>query len=212
MRTRLATCGLVALVVAAMSVAVACGGGDKSSPSNGTGDPSAPSGGPASQGPTGLPEVDHLIEAAQGGNVIELAALAGYEKVGCEGGGSASAPACREGESSGTKVEALAFSNCDKSWVRPEGVTAQYQLLLPSGDVSLYAVYQPSDTSDSFAGGFGSQYVVVLAAGKRSDGQPAGVALHVRQGRVTWLEKACGSIDELVSASRVKSMIVAPAE
>jgi hypothetical protein len=96
--------------------------------------------------------------------------------------------------------------------VRPEKVAAQYRLLLASGGASLYAVYEPSDTSDTFAGGFGSQYVIVLAAGKREDGQPAGVALHVRAGRVTWLEKACGSIDELVSASRVKSMIVAPGE
>lgn len=212
MRTRLATCGLIALAVLAASIAVACGGGDKASPPDATGEPSAQSGGPAPQGPTGLPEIDHLIQSAQDGNVIELASLAGYQKVGCEDGGSTSAPACREGESPGTKVEALAFSNCEDSWVRPEGVTAQYQLLLPSGDVSLYAVYEPNDTSDTFAGGFGSQYVIVLAAGKRSDGQPVGVALHVRLGRVTWLEKACGSIDELVSASRVKSMIVAPAE
>ncbi|TAK61456.1 MAG: hypothetical protein EPO22_08395 [Dehalococcoidia bacterium] len=202
MRTRLLTCGLVAFVAATASIAVACGGGggDGGSSNNG----GQPAGGQASQGPTGLPEVDHLIQAARDGNFIELASLAGYQKVGCEGGGTASAPPCRSGEASGTKVEALAFSNCDHSWIRPEQVSDQYKLLLSSGQVSLYAAYHPNDTSDTFEGGFGSTVVVVLSAGQ------SGVALHVKDGRVTWIEKECKGIGDLVAGSRVKSMIVAP--
>ncbi len=198
MRTRLVICGLIALLGAAAALAVACGGDGGSSSS-----PGQP-GGQSAPGATGLAEVDHLIQAARDANVIELASLAGYQKVGCEGGGTASAPPCRAGEASGTKVEALAFSNCDHSWVRPEQVADQYRLLLPSGQVSLYAVYRPNDTADTFEGGFGQQYVVVLAAGQ------SGLALHVRDGRVTWIEKECKGLDDLVAGSRVKSMIVAP--
>ncbi len=208
MRTRLVTYGLFALVAAMAAIAVACGGGGDGS-SNSSGQPGTP-GAAGAQGPTGLPEVDHLIQAARDGNVIELASLAGYQKVGCEGGGTATAPPCRSGESKGTKVEALAFSNCDHSWVLPEQVSDQYKMLLPSGQVSLYAVYRPNDTSNTFEGGFGSQYVIVLSAGKRSDGQPAGVALHVNDGRVTWIEHECKGIAELVAGSRVKSTIIAP--
>lgn len=199
MRTCLLTCGLIALVAATASLAVACGGDGGSSNNGGQ-----PGGGQTSQGPTGLPEVDHLIQAARDANFIELAALAGYQKVGCEGGGTASAPPCRSGESSGTKVEALAFSNCDHSWIRTEQVTDQYRMLLPSGQVSLYAAYRPNDTSDTFEGGFGSTAVIVLSSGQ------SGVALHVKDGRVTWIEKECKGLDDLVAGSRVKSIIVAP--
>ncbi len=200
MRTRLVTTGILALATAMASIAVACGGG-------GGGDNPSSTAGPtvqAVQGPTGLPEVDHLIQSADAVNVIELASLAGYQKVGCGASGTAAGPACRTGESPGTKVEALAFSNCDQSWIRPEQVSDQYRLLLPSGEVSLYAVYRPNDTSNTVAGGFGSQYVIVMTAGK------SGVALHVKDGRVTFVEKECKGIADLASSSRVKSMIISP--
>jgi len=192
------------MAAAGIVVAMACGGGGSTS------GPSAAVGTRGAGGPTGLPEVDHLIEAAQGGNIIELASLAGYQKVKCVTGEEGASPKCRGNESAGTSVEVLASSGCQRGWVRPEQVSDTLRTLLPSGEVNLFAVYQPKDTSNSYDGGFGSQYVVVLSAAKRPDGTPTGVALHVNDGRVTWLEHECSEILELIATSRVKAFIIPP--
>jgi hypothetical protein len=187
MRIRLVSLGLLALAAAMAATAVACGGGGNDGASN----TPAPAGATSAPGPTGVYEVDHVIESAITGNVIELAALAGYQHVGCQGAGNATAAQCYGGEAPGTQVEALAFSDCDRRWVRPEHVAEQYKLVLPSGQVSLYAAYRANDTSNTFEGGFG-------------------VALHVKDGRVTWVEHECKGIFELIAGSRVKSMMIAP--
>lgn len=184
------------MAAAGIVAAIACGGKD-ARPVVADGTPGA--------------EVEHLIRAAESGNIIELASLAGYEKVKCVRGSEGGSPTCRGDESEGTAVEVLASSSCQRGWIRPEQVSDTLRTLLPSGEVDLFAVYQPNDSSDSYDGGFESRHVVVLSAGKRSDGSPGGVALHVRDGRVTWLEQACSDITDLVDASRVKSFIVPPA-
>ena len=196
---------LAGLIAAASIVAAAaCGGGGK------TGEPGVAVGTPGAGGPTGLAEVDYLIKVAQSGNITELASLAGYEKVKCVTGTEGASPKCRGNESDGTAVEVLASSNCRRGWIRPEQVTDTLQSLLPSGSVHLFAVYQPEDDSDSYDGGFGSTYVVVLSTGKRTDGSPGGAALHVRDGRVAWLEQACSRIADLIEGKRVKSFVIPP--
>jgi hypothetical protein len=172
-----------------------------------------PEGSPASPTSTGIVEVDHLIEAAESGDVIELAALTGYQHIACDPDAEdgSDAPKCRESESSGDEVEVLASSGCERQWVRPEQVPETYRAALAAGGVTLFAVYEPNDTADPFGEGFGAQYVIVLLSGKRDDGPAEGVALHVKAGRVVWLERACAQALELVSAARVRSFIVAPA-
>lgn len=162
----------------------------------------------------GIPEVDHVINAAIAGDSIELAALTGYQRIACEaepseGGG---APPCREDESAGDEVEVLASSACERTWVRPELATQTYRSALGSGLVSALAVYKPNDGPDTFGGGFGAQYVAVLSTGKRGDGSPAGVALHLTNGRITWLERECTQLFELLSSDRVESFVVDPAD
>jgi len=148
--------------------------------------------------------------------LLMLAAATAVFFVACGGGGNGGGSTAAAGgtpgapETAGTKVEALAFSNCDRSWVRPEQVSAAYRMMLPDA-VALYAVYEANDTSDTFDGGFGAQYVIVLTSGKNADGKPAGVALHVRDGRVTWIEHQCPDVAGLVASKRVKSFLVAPA-
>lgn len=125
--------------------------------------------------------------------------------VACSGGGKGSGTPAAAPEKPGTKVQVLAVSSCAHGWVRPEQVTATYRSML-TGKVSLYAVYVPRDTSDTYNGGFGSQYVIVLSVG----GGSSGVALHVKDGRVTWVEYACPDLASLVTGSRVKSFILGP--
>lgn len=137
--------------------------------------------------------------------LLSVAIATAAVAVACSGGGKGSTngtPAAAS-EKPGTTVQVLAVSNCNRSWVRPEQVTATYRSML-TGKVSLYAAYVPSDTSDTYDGGFGSQYVVVFSVG----GGSSGVALHVKDGRVTWIEHACPDLAGLVASSRVKSFIV----
>jgi len=125
------------------------------------------------------------------GGLIALAAAAAAVAMACGGG-------------AGAKVEALAVSGCDRGWVLPATVSDTYKAALGSGNVTLYAVYRPKDTSNTYDGGFGSQYVMVLAT------DSGGVALHVKSGRVTWIEQACKGIGDLVTGSRVDSFVISP--
>jgi hypothetical protein len=95
--------------------------------------------------------------------------------------------------------------------VRPELATQAYGSALASGVVAPLAVYKPSDGPDTYGGGFGAQYVAVLSIGKRGDGSPAGVALHITNGRIAWLERECAQLFELLSGDRVESFVVDPA-
>ena len=199
---RIATIAASALAVSiAVAAAAACSGDDGTTTTVSI--VPVPSGSPAAV--AGIPEVDHIINAAIAGDMIELAALTGYQRVACEAEASESdgAPPCREDESSGDQVEVLASSACERTWVRPELATQAYRSALGSGVVSPLAVYKPADTSDTFDGGFGAQYVAVLSTGKRGDGSPAGVALHLTSGRITWLERECAELSELLGGDRV---------
>jgi len=189
---------------AGIVAAMACGGGGSTS---GVG---VAVGTPGAGGPTGIGDLDHLIQSARDGNFTELASLAGYQWINCTTSAEGASPKCRGNEPAGTSVEVLATSSCQRGWIRPEQVSDALRELLPSGEVSVFAVYRPNDDSDTYDGGFGSQYVAVLSAGKRSDGKPAGVGLHVTGGRVTWLEHECSEILELIATSRVKSFIIPP--
>jgi hypothetical protein len=187
------------LAVAAIVVAMACGGGKSS-------DSAVSVGTAGAGGPTGNGDLDHLIRSAQDGNFIELASLVGYQTVKCVKGSGGDAPTCGATESEGTSVEALPWSGCERGWIRPVQVTDSFRAALPSGQVQLFAAYEANDTSNSYAGGFLSPQVIVLSTGKRS-----GVALHVKGGRMMWIEGACSDVNDLVLAWRVKSFIIPPA-
>jgi len=161
---------------------------------------------------TGVAEVDRLVAAAESGDAIELAALTGYTRVACDpqAGDTGDAPKCRDSEGGGAEVEVLASSGCDRAWVRPEQVPDTYRSALADG-VRLYAVYEPNAAAEASTRGSGAQYVIVLVGSNREDGPAAGVALHVKDGRVTWLERSCAQVGELVGADRVRSFVVAPA-
>ncbi len=109
-----------AICVIAATLA-ACGGGGKSSKT-----PTAP----AAAHVTSIPEVDHLIDAAESVDVIALAGLTGYEKVPCSTsatGQPGEPPVCRSGEADGDTVEVLASTACEGGWVRPEAVPEAYR-------------------------------------------------------------------------------------
>jgi hypothetical protein len=162
---------------------------------------------------TGDGSLDFVIDAALRVDDIALAGLTGYQHVPCKktapeqlGG----APLCRENESDGTPVEILASSGCSNGWVRPEEVPDAYRFTLAPDKPELVAVIKPRDGPATYGGGFGAQAVAVFRSRTSSDGQPGGVALHITNGRITWIEASCRNLAELTAPDRVESVIFDP--
>jgi len=188
--------------------ATACGGG----PSSTTTRTVAPL--PTVAVNTGAPELDTVARDAIARDDIQLAALAGYATVPCvagdQAGGSVVAPTCRENEADGMPVEVLPQTlDCQPGYVRPEQVPDAFRAAL--GDTpKLVAVYTPKPDAQAFGSGFGAGSVVVLQSGTHDDGQVSGVALHIKDGRVVWIERDCTNVFELMTPARVDSYIVSP--
>jgi hypothetical protein len=162
---------------------------------------------------TGDPPVDQVIAAALASDDIELAGLVGYQKVACKRDSaerSGDPPSCRETEADGTLVEVLPVSACDSGWVRPEQVPDSFRLDLPQGKPVMVAVLKPKATPTTFGGGFGADQAVVFRTGTHGDGSAMGVALHLRNGRVVWIEADCKNFLELIAPEKVDAFIVDP--
>lgn len=163
---------------------------------------------------TGTPVLDQVIGAALAADDIELAGLTGYQKVACkkdssEKGGEP--PACRDNESDGAEAEALPSSGCDTGWVRPEQVPDAFRFNLSPQKPELVSVYKPRVNSADFGGGFGTETVAVFRTNKHVEGEDAGVALHIKGGRVVWIEADCQDLAELTAPQRVESVLFDPA-
>jgi hypothetical protein len=193
-------------------LAAACGGGGATKTVVRT-----VSTGPSGQGRpfviTGDSTLDLVIDAALRTDDIALAGMTGYEHVACKIGaaeGSGGAPACREDESDGTLVEILASSACSNGWVRPEQAPDAYRFLLAPDKPELTSVIKPRVGPSTYGGGFGAQAVLVFRTKIGADGQPGGVALHITDGRISWLEASCHNLAELTAPDRVETVIFDP--
>lgn len=191
---------------AAALATTACGGGTKTAPGT------ALARTPTAVSVTKIPEVDRLIDLATSANVIGMAGLTGYEKLACSttAAGPGDPPACREAEADGDVVEVLASTACEGGWVRPEKASDAYRAALGKGTPQLFAVYIPKEDPSAFGADFGVQYVIVMSTGQRSDGKTSGVALHVRDGRIVWLQTECEFFLALVSQDVLASFVVGP--
>lgn len=200
------------LIVAAIAMlalaAVACGGGDDTSDGDATpGVTPRPTS--VDRAETGDRSLDGTLNTALAGNVIEMAALAGYQRRPCAvAPADASAPACREGEAAGTDVEVLPVAQCELAWVRPEALPQAFASALGDGPLRLAAVYKPAMPAGA-PNAADAEYVAVIATGERS-GRPGGVALAIRGGRIVSAETDCGGLPRLVAPERVASFIVEP--
>lgn len=200
------------LVVGLALSATACGGGGGGTHATSTpGEPSGPAPTPVEIKIPGTEPVILPLNAALASDAIELARQTGYTSIACTSDQNApqKGPACREGEGSGTDVDALASLVCDGSWLRPEAVPDAFQFVLRT-EPRLYAMYVPKHVPGAFGADLGVQYVVVMRGGTRLDGTPEGFALHIKEGRIAMLQTVCTSFDSLVTPNLVDSYIVAP--
>jgi hypothetical protein len=162
---------------------------------------------------TGDGSIDLVVDAALRVDDIALAGLTGYEHVPCKKGAAeelGDAPACRENESNGTPVEILASSACANGWVRPEQAPDAYRFSLAPDKPELVSVIKPRLGPFVYGGGFGAQSVAVFRTKTGGDGQPGGVALHITDGRISWIEASCRNVAELTAPERVESVIFDP--
>jgi hypothetical protein len=161
---------------------------------------------------SGAPEVDRVIIESIAKDDIALAGLAGYQNVACRADGDpGDAPICRDSESPEDIVEVLAASACENGWVRPENVPDAFRLALAPDTPELLIAYRPLYPEGTFGGGFGATSVVVFATGSREDGTPKGTALHVREGRIVWIQNDCANVSELVTSPFIESFLIQPA-
>ncbi len=200
---------LVLLAAATIALAAGCGGDDEGGDGGEDGVLARPTS--VDRAGTGDQSLDGTLNAALDGDVIEMAALAGYQHRACEAAPQgASAPACREGEAAGADVEGLPVTRCDLAWVRPEAVPDAFAAALGDQPLRLAAVYRPKP-ADGAVLEQPAEYVGVIATGAREGAQTA-VALGIRGGRIVSVETDCGGIDRLLGEERVASYVVEPRE
>lgn len=206
----LAMSRLTAFAFAALLLALplaGCGGDDTTT----TVSTSAPQPDPTLAVSTNDPSLDKVIVEALARDEIALAGLTGYQTEACRAAAEPGEnPECREDEESGTEVEVLAGSSCSNAWVRPELVPDAFRLSLAPEEPRLVAVYTPAYPEGTFGGGFGATAVAVFDTGLKVDGTAKGVALHVLDGRVVWLQNDCADASELLAPDRVASFIIPP--
>jgi hypothetical protein len=159
--------------------------------------------------PAGLPEL--VVGAALDKDNIQLARLTFYQQIACKAdqnphvGGDP--PVCRDNEPDGTSVIVLPATQCQGDWVRPEQVPDVYLAALRIEKPRLVAAYTPKLRPASFGGGFAADTVLVFQTG---DAAADAVALHVKSGRVVWVQAACTSVADLIAPDDVDAFILEP--
>jgi hypothetical protein len=201
--------GALALSALVLLLAAACGGGSGTTTTISTPRPQPQV---TPNVVTGDGEIDSLIRLAMVSDDIQLASLAGYESLACkkEPAPGDLAPKCRDNEAEGKSVEVLPSSGCDRTFVRPEQVPDAFRAVFPGKATDVVAAYRPKADALLYGGGFGNKQVIVFRTGLHPNGAAAGVALHVKDGRVVWIESDCDNLFALMVPERVDSFIVDP--
>lgn len=99
---------------------------------------------------SGLPAVDRVLAAIEGGDPAAVRAAFAFAPVACvtEPSGIGSPPICRPGEAPGTPVDVVILASCEGSYARADEVGDTLERLL-SPELGLYAVVEhaPDDVS-----------------------------------------------------------------
>ena len=157
---------------------------------------------------SGNASIDHTLDAALAPDSIELARLTGYQKVACAAQEDAEHPACIGSEKPGDVVEAFPKSGCQHGWVRPADLPPVYAAALDGKQPQLAGIYEPKAGVDAY----GADSIGVILTGKHDDGTGAGVAVHIKAGRIVTLEDDCGAALKLLDQQRVAKWIIQPGQ
>jgi hypothetical protein len=155
---------------------------------------------------TGIPELDHALNAALRLELIELAGLTGYQSVPCveEQEAEDDPPECREGESPDRPIEAYPLIRCGLVWLRPEVMADTYGAALGAAP-ELVAVYRPAEKPLVLD----ADYIAVFDA-DADPAKQAGAAFLIKEGRIIQVEYSCGDFSTLYADDRVDEFVVEP--
>jgi hypothetical protein len=160
----------------------------------------APVGG---EGPTGVAELDEVVEAALSGDVSLQREMISYSSLPCltiEGLGGP--PPCREGESEGTLVDVLPVIGAEGGHLRREEMQSWPGLI----ETELVAAYRLSDQvfadANYPAGEFGLLFSGEMAA--------EAITVHVRDGGIVRIDHHMGASLEEIVQREAGEMILEP--
>ncbi len=171
--------GLIAVGCVALLLA-GCGGEDASP----TETPAATS------SPSGIAEVDAIIDAVERQDVEALLGFVKYQRIDCESptsDGYILPPTCPEGVLQGTAVDAFLAGACHPGWVTPVEVADAIDWV--GREITTHAVFRGGEPFAEFE----ADYRVVLSSPTDLDVEGLSSQLGISGGGVVWLTGWCDS-------------------
>lgn len=204
--------GKILLTAMALTIvfvlAAACGGGDSEEPADTpateatatvavASETSTP---PGTEGATGIPELDAVIDALRSGDVETLRPLIEYREVACNADPQIGAPVCGPDEEDGELVEVFSYGACEGEFLRPEAIDLALDVL---AETELYAVYRAPDDER-----YPAEFVAVVSS-TSSDTDGLAWAVLIQDGRIFTLSFSCAAPAEEF-AERFQDVVLSP--
>ena len=137
---------------------------------------------PGTEGITGIPELDVVIEALRSGDAETLRPLIEYREVACNTDFEVGLTGCTADEEAGDLVEVFHFAVCEGQNLRPEFIDQALDVL---AETELYAVYRAPDDEH-----FPAEYLAVVSS-TSSDTDGVAWAVFIEDGRIFGLVFSC---------------------
>ena len=147
--------------------------------------------------PTGVVEVDVIIDAVERQDIEALVDLVRYQQVLCRPGTEddyIAPPGCPAGSPDGTPVQVFMSGSCHPGWVWPEGLR---DVLRSDNRVVAQAVFRAGEP----LGPIEADYRVVLGRLSQAD-RSLSSQIGIADGGIVWLMGWCGSVLEQISSLR----------
>ncbi len=138
---------------------------------------------PTTEGATGIPELDTVIDALRSGDADKLRPLLEFSEVSCNTDGQVGLTMCAADEEAGDLVEVFQFVVCEGQSLRRGEIDRALSVLTES---ELYAVYRAPEDSR-----FCGEYVALISAPTLSGLEDLAWEVVVQDGRIVLLAFTC---------------------
>lgn len=155
---------------------------------------------PETEGATGIPELDTVIDALRSGDAEALRPLIEYREVACKADLQIGAPGCGPDQEDGDLVEVFTYGACEGEFLRPEAIDLALDVLT---ETELYAVYRAPDDER-----YPAEFVAVVSS-TSADTDGLGWAVLIQDGRIFRLSFSCAAPAEEF-AERFRDIVLPP--
>ncbi len=140
---------------------------------------------PGTEGATGIPELDAVIDALRSSDPDALRPLIGFRKVACIPGGLifTGAPDCMPDEEDGELVDVFSYAACEGEYIRPQAIDRIDRVVSVLTEYELYAVYRAPDDER-----YPAEYVAIV-----SDDAGLGWAVLIEDGHIFRMHFSCAA-------------------